>query len=1309
MPRNLNQAQHRKWNDLKHTWSTLAKELQYSSKIRFTFWGESKLLSRLLDQKNHASRVYWFGYPEFDPARCDSLTHRTIQRLRAQDRYLPLLHTRTSAEDSLHVFLRSDRFRRQFLELVREQIKERRFLPRLDEDDWPTTLRESFGEGEAKWSVAERALGDGMSLPRNLHSLADDWQSAAEALRPVIQDLRSLVPSSKPAEEAWRIDEHPRRQELRQLEKWQDALWTVAHFARDNTAADRQFLLLTGQAGGGKTHLLAELCSAYKRDGGIVIFAEAGMFVSGAAPWTQFLEWADFPGGVRDFLACVSAVAAPTGRPALICLDALNETRPRTLWRNGIDDFIAELREYLNIKLLVSCRADYLLHTFPETIRTVSSSEWTLVHHEGLGASLFEAVPKFLKAYDVRGVGIPPLTREFQVPLLLKTFCEAFRGTQPPPGSVTLSRILAEYLTFKSNQIGDAIDCPPNTVQNACRQLAKAILRTGSLWLPEEEARQIAFQAYPVAEESKSLFRALISEGILAEYPLQEATSGESTVRFTYERVWDYMISVELLGVNQPIPSELAQNLASSSWRHNNYGVITMFALRFPEEGHGELPDMKGVIPDYDIQQAFVASLGWRTVQSWSERTTALMQQYATSLAVDDIRKLQLSFTPNPAHPLNANYLHDQLIGQPLGERDRDWTLWLNSCIWYDGAQSVFEELVGWAEKADPLLIPDDQVLLLATVLAWFLTTTVVASRNRVSRALGRLLRPHIGVTAKWMARFITVDDPYVRERVLMVASGVSEHAVPSDAHLREIAALVHDHVFSNKFVEPNILIREYAREICEHALKKSGLRQHIQPDSFRPPFKSPWPRLWTETKMNAFHDKCHKDFEANRNYNQLLHSTTPAEAGGYGDWGRYVMGAAVHHFQNRRLRQPPSDRHTARFDARICQRYVIQRALRIGLSRSGDDQPIHTRERGGWPDIERLGKKYQWIGLHEFIGYLTDHYHFDDLGGRLQKFNTARQMTSLRDLLDSHIPDSTPTTETFDWKFAPPSPAWWVRPLNPFKHPIGIENQKDWIIDRETENPAALLSMTGDNDEWIALSGFWKWNEPQPVQRAGSYENPALNMFWMLRSVVVPEKKRIQVLDVLSQSAYEHDSLLQFDEPTFSSALSELRTFPTKQNDLTEWCEFDRAPGSEAWVTTCQYESHEEAPDGISGSIPSPQLAHLGNLRWIGRDFDFIDVTNDQVLFRFLKQTSAQAAVIEKRAVVGWLARTRCRLMWRFHGEKNRYSEPHGESHQRRYWASYELLPDGSVKCYHGGTHLVANRTRRDDPLPWQTERNSG
>ena len=66
--------------------------------------------------------------------------------------------------------------------------------------------------------------------------------------------------------------------------------------------------------------------------------------------------------------------------------------------------------------------------------------------------------------------------------------------------------------------------------------------------------------------------------------------------------------------------------------------------------------------------------------------------------------------------------------------------------------------------------------------------------------------------------------------------------------------------------------------------------------------------------------------------------------------------------------------------------------------------------------------------------------------------------------------------------------------------------------------------------------------------------------------------------------------------------------------------------------MTTCRYESHEEPPDGISGSDTVPHLVHLGDLRWIGRDFDFVDVSNAGSL-PLLKHSNAQAALARNAA----------------------------------------------------------------------------
>ena len=160
-----------------------------------------------------------------------------------------------------------------------------------------------------------------------------------------------------------------------------------------------------------------------------------------------------------------------------------------------------------------------------------------------------------------------------------------------------------------------------------------------------------------------------------------------------------------------------------------------------------------------------------------------------------------------------------------------------------------------------------------------------------------------------------------------------------------------------------------------------------------------------------------------------------------------------------------------------------------------------------------------------------------------------------------------------------------------------------------------------------------------------------------MARSFIVPESNKTLLLDVLSESAYDHGGTLQFTEPVFSSALAELRAFPIKPTALASRCEFEKAPSSRAWFTTCHYESHEEAPDGISGSMPSPQLAQLGNLRWLGNDFDFAANDDDRPLFRFSRHGGSAASHIRKDDLVRWLAKKKSRLVWRFHGEKNRYS----------------------------------------------------
>src|ERR1043165_6258151 len=112
-------------------------------------------------------------------------------------------------------------------------------------------------------------------------------------------------------------------------------------------------------------------------------------------------------------------------------------------------------------------------------------------------------------------------------------------------------------------------------------------------------------------------------------------------------------------------------------------------------------------------------------------------------------------------------------------------------------------------------------------------------------------------------------------------------------------------------------------------------------------------------------------------------------------------MGYRIGIFQNRGLDETPHRKlSNSRFDDNIARRYVLQRAVDFGITRQDfrENTDYNNRQR---PTIERLGKKYQWIAMHEFLGYLSDHYHLTpEWDDDVPLFESARQL-SLPDLLD--------------------------------------------------------------------------------------------------------------------------------------------------------------------------------------------------------------------------------------------------------------------------------------------------------------------
>lgn len=447
-PRNFNKQQYSKWRKHQQQWSTLAKKLGYAPIPKFVHWDCSFLELLLKESQNRGQLLYWFDYPDFDSDRCAQLSSETIKQL--GDRYIPGLHTPTECEDTIHIFLRTERFRQRYIEATRKALGNEHEGELPTEAQWPAELKRLLASCRTLWGKIVEELSNTLAFPPSFDGLGkavDAYhQQSCELCRALQEHVRQQkVPSQN---EGGYRKATPIEEDYHALSHNGNAFDLYAQEVRSKyVLADSHCLLVSGQAGTGKSHTLAELCSRYKDAGGAVLFLDGRQLPTDDPPWSQFLEWVDFSrGGIREFLSCFSAIAQTTSLPGLICIDALNECPNRNIWRNGLETFAAEIRPYPNLKLLVSCRTDYLDLTVPDSICMEKATGWRHIKHEGLGLNVFKAVPKYLRAYRVRGASITPLTPEFSNPLMLKTYCEAFEDKCPPAGSQSLPQILKEPL-----------------------------------------------------------------------------------------------------------------------------------------------------------------------------------------------------------------------------------------------------------------------------------------------------------------------------------------------------------------------------------------------------------------------------------------------------------------------------------------------------------------------------------------------------------------------------------------------------------------------------------------------------------------------------------------------------------------------------------------------------------------------------------------------------------------------------------------------------------------------------------------------
>lgn len=1212
LPLNRTPAQTKRWNDLKKEWAEYALTLGITQTVEFVWWGLSELTGLLTKTNYRNQLVYWFGIPDFNSSLIDRINGSNIELL--GKRYSPNQHVETSSGICIEAFSWGNKGKEKIISAylgVAEKWREIERRPPASENLHPDTkeLTQLFRDSVEK-VLAFRWPRQGYP---QIRPITDLCKAAVEHSR----NLRWKLSLLNRAEKERRSQEKgahkssvsgPYETQIRNLGNLVDALDALLETTDVCQSADDHKLLLLGEAGSGKSHLMADLVTSVRASNQTAIILLGEQFLGSEDPWSVVVKILGWNHAADELLAALDQEGTLSGRPSLLCIDALNESEHRRLWQTHLVQFADRIAQYPNIKLLVSCRSDFARLTLPESIWHGKERSWTNIQHRGFGAEVIEAIRHYFEAFNVRTSYFPPSLVEFRNPLFLRVFCEAFQDQDLPKGPLGFDRVMRARVDRLSIQIKREIDCDPEDTRAALRDIAKAIAAKGGRPISRETARELTLKHFPNRDSSSSLYGRLLSNGMLVE----SINEGEIYVRFPFERFSDYFIASQILNGITSVDDfrsmlEEGNSLAhlQDYWNYyENRGVARALAILTPERMGFEFAEM---LPEPATRELvledFLESLAWRGSDSFSSKSDSLLEEIRKSGG--DLLPTYVRVATIPQHPYNSKYLGDRLAGFALPERELAWTIPL-SYYSTEESEGTLEEFLDWCFRAPNHLIPDEQALLAGRLLLWFCTSNHRGLRKRSTIAAIRILAGRSSVVIRLICELGSIDDPYLIERLYAVAAGVAMR-LPQGDGLSALAQIVHSQIFDQGCVTPNILVRDFANTVLEVCFAKECLPANIDPASFRPPFTSTWPEILSDEDV--------KHFEDDDDWSRIISSVRSEGMGGYGDFGRYVMDAKVFYFSDRRLSQPqPDSDYRGHFSGLVARRWILQRIDELGWTGERfaeyERRAPYGRQRHDIEQLklERISKKYQWIALRELLGHLSDHFWLAP-GWRTSsatysgawQLNT-REFDPSQRLVDLDSEDETSIRDSNRWPENYP---------NPFRDIELCEDRVRWVT-HKPDDFRSLISLTAGapipSQQWLALAGHHEWVEPE-YDRVTNQRDGTLKMWIDVRSFIVKKKDRTRFIKAAqSKHFYGKGCDVPEEHDGWIGAYPWSRSF----DELRESC-----ADSDAWIRSVSvpYETTVCVWREGATRIPSPKLCEILSLDWSGEGGTFNARTGDVVI----------------------------------------------------------------------------------------------
>ena len=792
------QTNMKKWENKLVEWNALAQEL--GMMVEFTYWGATELLSRLFVESHNIKGIknYFFGTHSLGIEKLREIFENS--KVTLGERYSPEHNIELDISKVFPALSASD----VWIEKVKDVIS--------------TELLDVFSRNETaaypKLKDFNRCLDD---LNINIikftklltdASLADkivqDCIKYNDALNDfvLVNDIYSRMNQLRRKErETTRNAQCEVANELRML----DSLATKISTSKSHTlnvksllksieynAYTQRCLLLKGNGGSGKSHLLCDAAEKYLESGTPALLL-LGQHYGGHDPMSLIKEKLELNQYTdSELLSLCNTFAQSNSTRFIIIIDALNEGAHRREWRNYLVEFVNKINAFPQLSLIISCRSTFIELTIPEEL--LSSENLVELEHDGFVHIDDQAVVRYFVRRNIVPPSSPMLLSEFSNPLLLKTCCDALqhKGLSALPKEFDGFLHLFEfYLSSINEKVALALGTRP-TKKLVFRYMNEfvQVLFPDNFYsgIATDKAERISISL----SGSTDLFEHILSEGLLSLDILKDENGRQNEiVRFTFERYSEHTIARQIIQ-NCYTEDDLIILFTKGNIIHTILserrfyydGIVSALALNIAEKFNLELitlmdQELFETAPDYFVQYAFDDNILWRSPNGISSESKDILFKHC-----DDYLRFLIELSTEPKHPWNILFLESLLFKMKMPERDKKWSTYVAIAPdWYNESTSI-NWILSWAKRINLNDLEEERIELLAYLMVWLMSTSNRILRDTATKLLSKILFCRTDLIIPILQKYNNIDDMYIIERVYASVLGVIVYVRDNDVEV---------------------------------------------------------------------------------------------------------------------------------------------------------------------------------------------------------------------------------------------------------------------------------------------------------------------------------------------------------------------------------------------------------------------------------------------------------------------------------------------------------------------------------------------